>query len=131
MAGFKLASKLEPIRKSLKSAEYFEPTSFAELLLKTGMHKFAQLWIDKIIQPILTMDVNSVIKENLTNLKTTLDSFVSEKVSNKNPPDIKNFLGIYFEVVNKLYQDMVPVNPGWADSMPIVAFIKHQKANTE
>lgn len=77
------------------------------------------------------MDVNSVIKENLTNLKTTLDSFVSEKVSNKNPPDIKNFLGIYFEVVNKLYQDMVPVNPGWADSMPIVAFIKHQKANTE
>ncbi len=133
MAGFKLASKLEPIRKALKSAEYFEPTSFADLLFKTGMPKFAQLWIDKIINPILEIDINTTIITQLETLKTNLNQFVNDKNDGKSTinPNIKQILGNWFEQVNIIYQDRVPVNPGWADSMPIVAFIKHQNQNTE
>ena len=133
--------KNDTFLSELKKASAHEPQTFIDFL-KKGIPKFIDLWKTNIIDNILTYVVKDqkiinelitfkekieTLREEMKNhvfIKDELNTAFSEKVD-----DV--FSGPVYDQIPALYSK-VPINPGWADSIPIVAFItQHHKVTRE
>lgn len=129
----------ESFVKEFKKAEEHEPQTFIDFLRK-GIPKFITLWETKIIDPITTH--LPLDKKDLSDLKifrskiTNLNSFFYAKQKLIPEHEIENLnfsatidaifaKGTIYDKIPDLYSQ-VPINPGCADSMPIVGFIHNQ-----
>lgn len=116
-------SIFEPFVTELKKAETHEPGTFIEHWTKMP-DKFKGLWKSKIIEPILKLNLDI---ETRTKVNSLLNDI--QKIDKQADALLVNqlFYGthkqIYEEINTNLYSQ-VPINPGWADSFPIVGFLK-------
>jgi hypothetical protein len=116
----------------LKKASAHEPQTFIDFL-KKGIPKFIDLWKTNIIDNIITYVVKDEQQiEELNTFKNQIETLRDEMKKHVFEKDKENtgfsekvdavFRGKVYDMIPELYSK-VPMNPGWADSIPIVAFI--------